>query len=263
MWNVGLTATRVAVAVAAVAVVWAVGGAGHRRRLAGDGLRSRSSPPHRRPDPRRDRRVDGLTGRRWSPARRSPASPPRRSGSVARSSPRPRASSRGRARPGSSIRSVGSSRSRRFSLPASLSRGRQRSSLARCASRSSRPRRPRSAAEAAPSVRSKGSRDAREQPPRTGWRRGAPLARIVVVGVIAVVTLPVLGDIFNFDPDVHMQTGGARVGLVDDGAGPPAASPPLPQPSDSFEHPAQHGSAERRRLTRRHARDVCIAGRRG
>ena len=27
MWNVGLTATRVAVAVAAVAVVWAVGGA--------------------------------------------------------------------------------------------------------------------------------------------------------------------------------------------------------------------------------------------
>ena len=39
------------------------------------------------------------------------------------------------------------------------------------------------------------------------------------------MTLPVLGDIFNFDPDVHMQTGGARVGLVDDAVGPPAASP--------------------------------------
>jgi enterochelin esterase-like enzyme len=64
-----------------------------------------------------------------------------------------------------------------------------------------------------------------EQPPRTGWRRGVPLARIVVVGLIAIVTLPVLGDIFNFDPDVHMQTGGARVGLVDDAVGPPAASP--------------------------------------
>jgi S-formylglutathione hydrolase FrmB len=57
-----------------------------------------------------------------------------------------------------------------------------------------------------------------------GVRRAAPIARVLLVAAVAVVTLPILGDIFNFDPDIHMQSGGAsRMGLVGSDAG--GASP--------------------------------------
>jgi hypothetical protein len=62
------------------------------------------------------------------------------------------------------------------------------------------------------------------RPLARGWRRAGPVVRVVLVTVIAAATLPVLGDVLNFDPDVHMQVGGTtRIGLTGAGAG--AASP--------------------------------------
>ena len=50
-----------------------------------------------------------------------------------------------------------------------------------------------------------------------GWRRAIPASRLLVVAVIAAVTLPILGDIFNYVPDIHMQVGGAGIALNEQG----------------------------------------------
>lgn len=61
--------------------------------------------------------------------------------------------------------------------------------------------------------------------PARGWHRAAPVARVLVVAALAVVTLPILGDVMNFDPDVHMQSGGASpIGLVASDAGGPSSA---------------------------------------
>ena len=52
------------------------------------------------------------------------------------------------------------------------------------------------------------------------WRRARPLGRVLLVAVIAVVTLPVIADMFNFDPDLHMRAGGVVTVAL---AGAPAA----------------------------------------
>ncbi len=65
--------------------------------------------------------------------------------------------------------------------------------------------------------------------PATGWHRAVPLSRLLVVAVIAAVTLPILGDMFNYVPDIHMQSGGASgIAISDESSGgeTPAASAP-------------------------------------
>ncbi len=59
--------------------------------------------------------------------------------------------------------------------------------------------------------------------PNGDGSRVGPVARVLVVAVVAIVTLPILADVFNFDPDVHMQSGGAPpAGLVGSDPGTPA-----------------------------------------
>src|SRR4051794_8068712 len=65
--------------------------------------------------------------------------------------------------------------------------------------------------------------------PATGWHGAVPLGRLLVVAVVAAVTLPILGDMFNYVPDIHMQSGAASgIALSEEDAGgsTPAASAP-------------------------------------
>ncbi len=64
--------------------------------------------------------------------------------------------------------------------------------------------------------------------PATAWRRAIPAARLVLVVAVAAVTLPILGDIFNYVPDIHMQVGAAGIALDEQGGGGAKPEPSAP-----------------------------------
>jgi hypothetical protein len=63
---------------------------------------------------------------------------------------------------------------------------------------------------------------------RVEWRRAIPAGRLLAVAVVAVVTIPVLGDIFNYVPDIRMQSGGAGIAVDEQGGTGANAEPSAP-----------------------------------